>query len=259
MSVQTQIDRLKNAKLSIKTAIEEKGVVVPSAAKLDEMSTLISEIVTPYAVIGVTYPSGSTCTATCGSTTLTAPSTTGSWACTVPNSGTWTIKCTNGSQSKSSTVKITTEGQFSSVTLSYTLYLFKANYGVTSGYTINFSRTAKNDITNAKIDWTSSTGYGNALWITPTINLSMYNKVCFNFKCTSRYDSSYSTVTIGVGKDAPTSYTEYGTFVASTDVTYSTTSGTYSVDLSAITDTTKYYIKLGATGIQGEIYNIWLT
>ena len=44
MSVQTQIDRLKNAKLSIKTAIEDKGVSVSSATKLDEMGALISGI-----------------------------------------------------------------------------------------------------------------------------------------------------------------------------------------------------------------------
>ena len=43
------------------------------------------------ATIHVTYPAGSTCTATDGVTTLTAPDTSGAWDCVVPNAGTWTI------------------------------------------------------------------------------------------------------------------------------------------------------------------------
>ena len=211
------------------------------------------------ATIKVTYPSGSTCTATCGSTTLTEPSTTGSWTCTVPNSGTWTIKCTNGSQSTSSTVKITTDGEVKTVELVYTLHLFKAGSGVTSGYTINKTASKTFSITDDKIVWSTDTNVGNQVWITPAINLSRYNKVCFDFKCTGRYSSSYS-VTIGVGSDVPTSSgMSPGAFVASTGVSYSTTRGTYSVDLSAITAETKYYIKFGARAVTGEIYNIWLT
>lgn len=47
------------------------------------------------ATIHVTYPSGSTCTATDGVTTLTAPDTSGTWDCVVPNAGTWTITVTD--------------------------------------------------------------------------------------------------------------------------------------------------------------------
>lgn len=43
------------------------------------------------ATINVTYPAGSVCTATDGVTTFTAPDTSGSWACVVPNTGTWTF------------------------------------------------------------------------------------------------------------------------------------------------------------------------
>ena len=46
------------------------------------------------ATIHVTYPAGSTCTATDGVTTLTAPDTSGTWDCVVPNAGTWTISST---------------------------------------------------------------------------------------------------------------------------------------------------------------------
>lgn len=43
------------------------------------------------ATINVTYPAGSTCTATDGVTTMYAPDTSGTWACVVPNAGTWTV------------------------------------------------------------------------------------------------------------------------------------------------------------------------
>ena len=76
------------------------------------------------ATINITYPAGSTCTVTDGTTTITAPDTSGTWACAVPNAGTWTITAMKGSQSKSTNVSITTNGQSISVTLSYLVVLF---------------------------------------------------------------------------------------------------------------------------------------
>lgn len=77
------------------------------------------------ATINITYPAGSTCTCTNGSTALTAPDTSGTWVCTVPNAGTWTVSSTDGDKSKSADVVITTDGQTESVTLLYITYLFK--------------------------------------------------------------------------------------------------------------------------------------
>ena len=48
------------------------------------------------ATIHVTYPAGATCTATDGTTTLTAPDTIGTWDCVVPNAGTWTVSLDSG-------------------------------------------------------------------------------------------------------------------------------------------------------------------
>lgn len=50
-----------------------------------------AEITFFSATINITYPAGLACTATNGSTTLNAPDTSGTWACVVPNKGTWTI------------------------------------------------------------------------------------------------------------------------------------------------------------------------
>lgn len=77
------------------------------------------------ATINITYPAGSTCTCSDGTTTLSAPDTSGTWACIVPNAGTWTVSSTDGDKSKSADVVITTNSQTESVTLLYTTYLFK--------------------------------------------------------------------------------------------------------------------------------------
>lgn len=79
------------------------------------------------AYITVTYPEGSTCTCSDGNTTLTAPTTTGSWLCKVPNAGTWTVTATDGSDSDSEDVIITTDGESQSVTLIYALVLFSTS------------------------------------------------------------------------------------------------------------------------------------
>ena len=44
MSVQSEITRINGAKGSIRTAIEEKGVTVPSETKIDGMAALIKSI-----------------------------------------------------------------------------------------------------------------------------------------------------------------------------------------------------------------------
>lgn len=80
------------------------------------------------ATINVTYPEGSVCTATDGVTTLTAPDTSGTWACVVPNAGTWTVSCTDGTDRDSAAVEITEDGQSASVSLQYILILYKDGY-----------------------------------------------------------------------------------------------------------------------------------
>lgn len=68
--------------------------------------------------ITVTVDSGSTVTATLGSTVLTRTST-GTAVFTVGTAGTWEIKATKGDQTTEGTVSITASGQSKSLTLSY--------------------------------------------------------------------------------------------------------------------------------------------
>ena len=89
----------------------------------------------PYAIIGVTYPSGSTCTCTNGTRTLTAKDTTGKALFVIPAAGTWTVKAVSGSKTASKAVSITAEGQVETVKLAYALILFDGtdNTAVTGG------------------------------------------------------------------------------------------------------------------------------
>lgn len=66
----------------------------------------------------VTWPAGSTCRCTLGSTVLTAPNTSGSHTFTITTPGTWTISCSNEYLSASATANLATSGA-RSVTLSY--------------------------------------------------------------------------------------------------------------------------------------------
>ena len=104
----------------------------------------------PYAVIGVTYPSGSVCTCTNGSKTLTAKDTSGTAMFTIPEAGTWTVTAVSGDKSASKAVEITAEGQVEAIELSYYLVLFDHDEGgdniaVTGGWTCNDRAKIEND------------------------------------------------------------------------------------------------------------------
>lgn len=97
------------------------------------------------AYITVTYPAGSTCTATKGSVQLTAPNTTGSYTFTVPSVGAWTVSCTNGTDAAATTVSITAAGQTKSVSLTYTTiptFTYTGDYEIVNdaGETISVSK-----------------------------------------------------------------------------------------------------------------------
>ena len=122
--------------------VQSAKTVTPSASAQTAVAkgvftTGIVTVAAVYAVISVTYPSGSTCTCTSGSKTLTAKDTTGKALFVIPAAGTWTVKCVKGSQSASKAVKITAEGQATTVVLTYELILFDGtdNTAVTGGWT----------------------------------------------------------------------------------------------------------------------------
>lgn len=94
-----------------------------------------------YAVIGVTYPTGSICTCSNGSKTLTTKDTSGKAMFIIPSAGTWTVTAVSGSKSKSKAVSITAEGQVETVTLIFETILWESgadqNTSITGGFAAN--------------------------------------------------------------------------------------------------------------------------
>lgn len=90
--------------------------------------------------ITVSYPSGATCTCVCGSKKYTASDTSGSYTFEVNSTGTWTITATNGTNTASKDVSITTDGQEESVSLS-----FVKIYGISRDITASSPEWARTD------------------------------------------------------------------------------------------------------------------
>jgi hypothetical protein len=126
------------------------------------------------ATINITYPSGSTCTCSDGTTTLSAPDTSGTWVCTVPNAGTWTASSTDGDKSKSADVVITTDGQTESVTLLYITYLFKDGETYDS-LTGGWQGTIDSEKKAIRLD--AAAGKTNSVWTKSKVDLTNFSTV----------------------------------------------------------------------------------
>lgn len=226
------------------------------------------------ATINITYPAGSTCTCSDGTTTLSAPDTSGTWACIVPNAGTWTAAATDGVENTSESVSITTDGQIVAIELSYLLWLYKSGNtynAVTGGWSV-----AEHGSTGGSFDsvltlnddsmllstevWGGNVAYANA-FTNNSIDLTGVNTL--KFKITGIGNTAYSDkegnthkfrFSLVVANERPTK--QNPTFAADMKIL---ATGEYSVDVSAVTTgyvgiwiTTGGYIKTTLT-----ISEIW--
>lgn len=244
----------------------QKNVVVTT-----DYSTMIAFFA---ATINITYPAGSTCTCSDGTTTLSAPDTSGTWACIVPNAGTWTAAATDGVENTSESVSITTDGQIAAIELSYLLWLYKSGNtynAVTGGWSV-----AEHPSTGGSFDsvltlnddsmllstevFGGSVAYANA-FTNNSIDLTGVNTL--KFKITGIGNTAYSDkegnthkfrFSLVVANERPTK--QNPTFAADMKIL---ATGEYSVDVSAVTAgyvgiwiTTGGYIKTTLT-----ISEIW--
>lgn len=192
-----------------------------------------------FAAIGVSYPAGSVLTCSNGKKTLKAETNTGQWVFSIPVTGTWTVTATNGTNSKSQSVEISSEGQFETVMLSYALMLFDGgdNTAVTGGWGIkghnvpNISKITVGDELYVTITGTSGAVY--KVWpIYPinTIDLSGHSTMKVNVKSLSNTNKVFS---LAILTDI-----EINQGFASGDPlaqTYITGTGEFSLDISEIT------------------------
>lgn len=226
------------------------------------------------ATINITYPAGSTCTCSDGTTTLSAPDTSGTWACIVPNAGTWTAAATDGVENTSESVSITTDGQIAAIELSYLLWLYKSGNtynAVTGGWSVSkhpstggsfdgvLTLNADSMLLSTEV-WGGSVGYANA-FTNNSIDLTGVNTL--KFKITGIGNTAYSDkegntrkfrFSLVVANERPTKQSP--TFAADMKIL---ATGEYSVDVSAVTTgyvgiwiTTGEYIKTTLT-----ISEIW--
>lgn len=193
---------------------------------------------TPYAAIGVTYPSGSVCTCTSGTLTLTAKDTSGKAMFIIPSAGTWTVKAVKGSQSKSVAVKITTEGQIATVTLTYELIVYKPG-DTNSGWSMRKDEGSVNFATNAlTIDTSYNMGgytYTNLRYNTPFLGKSLKTLTAI-VTASSGFNTELGVVT-EANKD--TYKNDTPTFAAKVSIG---SAKTWTLDLSSLTPNAKYYI-----------------
>ena len=143
-----------------------------------------------YAVIGVTYPTGSTCTCTDGTKTLSLKNTSGQGLFIIPYAATWTVTATNGTNTKSQSVEITTEGQSVRVELTYELVLYENgvlyNESLSGGLLLNGETfTIKNPIAisvertyfgSGSHEWSGSHNLGTA----NAMSVGEYSNFCIN-------------------------------------------------------------------------------
>ena len=198
------------------------------------------------ATINITYPAGSTCTCSDGTTTLSAPDTSGTWVCIVPNVGTWTVSCTDGTKSKSADAAITTDGQSVSVALKYILYIFKEGEGAVVPMKTTDSRLS---ITNDAIiaEWTND--YDSAITV-DKVDLSIYTVLKFDIDGEGGTFDKICGVTTSQDPGHDGMSTD---FIASTSISNEKIRKTYEVDVTEVNN--GYVAITGAFAYR--CYNIW--
>ena len=177
------------------------------------------EIVTDYATsitffaatINITYPAGSICTATDGTTTLTAPDTSGTWDCVVPNAGTWVVSCTGYIPKKS--VAITHSGQTENVVY-YTLYsLGDTNTGIDAiGWVYTDGQVPlapnvdhNNDGLTITLGGKSDGGYNGVAYF-PKINLTGFSTITVDISTSNVNTQFRGAYILGVWSDVGSGY-----------------------------------------------------
>lgn len=220
----------------------ETGTWTLTSTDGEQTASKTVEIIADYATsitffaatINVTYPAGSTCTVTDGTTTLTAPNTSGTWACAVPNAGTWTITAMKGSQSKSTNVSITTNGQSISVTLAYQVVLFD---GTSFHDELTGGWNKSNDKCTVSGGYLHIYGKGNII-SKNKVDLSPYTSIKFTVSNFSSDNASKTDSGIDVSN-----VNDQSSYVAYHEVKKN---GTYSFDVSSLNGS--YYIDFYCDG-----------
>ena len=259
--------QLESDLTSVAAAIRAKGATAAPLSFPAGFVSAVNNIFTSsaFGYIIASFPAAAaSCTCSSGGTVLEADAAglaRGQFVFEVPAAGTWTVTISNGTDTKSESASITTAGQAEVVKLSFSLYLFSEGAGVSEGFTFNSVRPGEWTQSNDFIQWSTRVAIGNALYVTPTLDVSNYTTLVFELEGISKNSGStvaQTNITIGVGADVPKTAADGGTWAAKTTVAYSTTRAVYNVDITNITGTAPLYVKITAPLTTGKIYNIYL-
>ena len=189
------------------------------------------------ATIKVTYPSGSTCTCSKNGKTFTAPNTSGSYTFTVDSTGTWIVSCTDGRNTKSLAISISSNGESKAATLVYEQYLYNNGdefSSITGGWVISKAwgssyagnGTLYKDSSTLRVVLPSNAS--DFLRTSEKIDLTPYSKISFKYKKNSTGTHVHLCAATGITEG------QWGltTLVATSDFTDN--SGEFSIDISKI-------------------------
>lgn len=205
-----------------------------------------------YALIAVTYPVGSVCTCTNGTKTLSAEDTSGAFLFVIPEAGTWTVSCTDGTQTTSNVVVVSSQYQFEDVSLVYREYIIQD--GILLYPTIlNYTTTTKeNDY--LKITQTHTNHcYFNA----GPVDLTNYSTLYFQTKEGKTevfyFGSSYGGCGFGVSNVAISSIS----YNAGTRLSSGYSGKTLSCDVSSLSG--EYYVSCDFEGSANGTQILYVT
>lgn len=197
------------------------------------------------ATLHISYPAGAVCKATNGSTTLTAPDTSGSWDCTVDKAGTWTI--TAGDLTE--TVTLNTTGEIKTVIV--------ARWIVKNGVLTDIGLTNPL-ISGRKVTQTQETGYVAIKNAAGGSVVGVASGQTFDLTAARKIVADIDVTAVGVSS----SYAQYNGInlvtskaISSKDVTTSIGKMTAYLDADHIANTTgRKTLVLDVSGLTGSHY-----
>lgn len=209
-----------------------------------------------YAFVVAAYPAGSTCTCVKGGKTLTAKDTSGTWAFQIPEAGTWTVTSTDGTDTASTTVTISTEGQSESVELAYNIEFVKNGVLTSQPWTIaqgtSYPYAAITQETGDVLFTTGHSQQATVFGSTDAYDLTDYATLRLVVASGQSYYNANHAPCVAIGRNRPTGT---GTSSSATNLDYKTmlnsstgniTATTYTLDVSALSGL--FYVGISIAG-----------
>lgn len=231
-----------------------------------------------YAIIGISYPPGSTCTCTdsANKIVLRDKTRTGRWVCPVPRNGKWTIHATDGVNEIYHDVEINTKGQVIDINVKYELVLFEngdENVEVTGGWYRAFINSSESDMIKengvitciAKYVYNDSAGVGKSggviIGMNSPIDLTYLDNLVFVF---DNFTQTPDPDDVAIGMNAAITYfitaepsyvdsgvIKEGVIYIDRDATSYTMDNPYILDVSDVPDGS-YYIWIKVESPPGD-------